>query len=262
MSEYIHSGVAGKMNRIVKPHLGKVLVTDKYGNAKESEVDIEKLYTDLDEDNKIGNLNNLTTTNKSNLVASINELKSELGNTSSGSDWEWNPTPFYEETLQSQFNYNMDLPFTAGKQIDLTSILTNSKLTHLLLIIEKVAPSYGGTSFNKNANSLMFAFPVYNTGGAAYIITAQDITENYTNKVKHILSITPDHNFTKICYSFYGLSSYDGRNSNPNYYWNNSFGNTAYDLLIEDLILSNSYVSIASDLGVGTIIKAYTKKDN
>ncbi len=149
MSEYIHSGVAGKMNRIVKPHIGKVLVTDKFGNAKESDVTIENLRTELEEDAKIGNLNNLNTTNKTNLVSAINEIQAGLG--SSGSDWEWNPTPIYEETLTNGFYYDDE----DGSPYAIPSSLFTVPLKAILVCI------FGGTlasalnhtctiSFNKN----------------------------------------------------------------------------------------------------------------
>lgn len=155
MSEYIHSGVAGKMNRIVKPHLGKVLVTDKFGNAKESEVDIEKLYTDLDEDNKIGNLSNLNTENKSNLVASINELKTSIENSSSQPK---KYTKFLNDTwngarLLTAQTYSINLPME-----------TTHYESFLIEYLSNGVSLIGGLTFPSNQAGLIYlAFTAYNS---------------------------------------------------------------------------------------------------
>lgn len=79
MSGYIHSSVKGKMDRIYKPNPGKILVSDKFGNAIESDKTVANLQSELEEDSKIGTLSSLTTTNKSNLVAAINEVAASSG---------------------------------------------------------------------------------------------------------------------------------------------------------------------------------------
>lgn len=78
MSGWLGSGVKGKMDRIFKPSPGKILVSDKLGNAVESNKTVANLLSELEEDSKIGTLSNLTTTDKSNLVAAINELVSRV----------------------------------------------------------------------------------------------------------------------------------------------------------------------------------------
>lgn len=78
MGGYIHSGVAGKMDKIRNAHPGAILVSDKFGNAEES-INLMDFGNSLESEiseigNDIGILSNLTTTNKNNLVAAINEL--------------------------------------------------------------------------------------------------------------------------------------------------------------------------------------------
>ena len=53
MSEYIHSGIAGKINRIVKPHIGNILVTSDFGNAKESTLTEDVLKAAVNDINRI-----------------------------------------------------------------------------------------------------------------------------------------------------------------------------------------------------------------
>ena len=53
MTEYIHSGIAGKINRIVKPHIGNILVTSEFGNAKESTLTEATLKAAVNDINRI-----------------------------------------------------------------------------------------------------------------------------------------------------------------------------------------------------------------
>lgn len=78
MSGYIHSGVKGKMDRIYKPNPGKILVSDKFGNAVESNKTVANLQSELEEDSKIGALSSLTTIEKDTIVAAINELVARI----------------------------------------------------------------------------------------------------------------------------------------------------------------------------------------
>ncbi len=132
MTEYIHSGIAGKINRIVKPHIGNILVTSEFGNAKESTLTEDILKTAVNDINRIkyavtykgekATIDALPTTgntqgdmwniaeNGHNYAWTGSEWDDLGGTVVSGgnSEWSWNPTPVYEETLSTAYTYAYD----------------------------------------------------------------------------------------------------------------------------------------------------------
>lgn len=136
MTEYIHSGIAGKINRIVKPHIGNILVTSEFGNAKESTLTEATLKAAVNDINRIkyavtykgekatvdalpttgntkGDMWNVTE-NGHNYAWTGSEWD-DLGGTAikeENSDWTWDTTPIYIETLESTFVYVDDPPNT------------------------------------------------------------------------------------------------------------------------------------------------------
>lgn len=90
---------------------------DYHGFRTQTEDFLNSLDGDISAANaKIGNLSSLTTTDKSNLVAAINEAAQSEGG--GGSEWEWDPTPantitledpWYDDTEDGPYGYSIPL---------------------------------------------------------------------------------------------------------------------------------------------------------
>lgn len=74
-----NNALKAKADRIYQPVVGNMVVQDKYGNVVNAGFSATELQNTLEDlQGQIGNLNNLTTTAKNNVVAAINEVDSDI----------------------------------------------------------------------------------------------------------------------------------------------------------------------------------------
>lgn len=260
MTEYIHSGIAGKINRIVKPHIGNILITSEFGNAKEStltEATLKAAVNDINRikyavtykgekatvdalpttDNTKGDMWNVAE-NGHNYAWTGSEWD-DLGGTAVGeesSEWEW--TLVNTLTLSQASTTDWDAPPYSGIRIE---GIPNTGTNNLMVTV--IAPTTD--TFTPNLSYSLFA---YDNALAKYISVGAPLI-NQGNK-------TFEKELTYIIRKEHGIFLADGfkvsgGESKHGVY---SLGGLSSNRIPNTIM--NAYI-YGNDFPVGTIIKTY-----